>query len=194
MSIEADEQWTTSGPVTLLHVARARRLAAKVHAGQRYGGESYFDGHLTVVAELCAKHPDAVVEAAAWLHDAVEDTDLTIERIDDWVHPDVGALVEMVTDPKGPNRRARKTALYERFHRMRLSDWRREPVAFVKLADRLANVRSCVATENRALLEMYAQEHPTFRRAFCLADEQPKHAALWAELDGLLDFDARRGR
>ena len=58
-----------------------------------------------------------------------------------------------------------------------------ELALIVKAADRLANVRACVADGNQRLLEVYRSEHPTFSRA---AYRPSLCDTLWAELDSLL--------
>jgi hypothetical protein len=53
----------------------------------------------------------------------------------------------------------------------------------VKTADRLSNVRACVADANRVLWSLYRSEHAVFKTSAFrpgLCDE------LWSELDGLL--------
>ncbi|WP_396908278.1 phosphohydrolase [Mycolicibacterium sp.] len=58
-------------------MAAARALAARAHKGQRdKASRDYFDAHLVPIASAAAIFgPD--VEAVAWLHDVLEDTDLS---------------------------------------------------------------------------------------------------------------------
>ena len=58
----------------------------------------------------------------------------------------------------------------------------------VKAADRLANVRCCVADQRRRLWEVYRNEHPCFRQA---AYRDGLCEPLWTELDALLQVSPR---
>lgn len=58
-------------------VAAARALAARAHKGQRdKASRDYFDAHLVPIASAAAIFGPEV-EAAAWLHDVLEDTDVS---------------------------------------------------------------------------------------------------------------------
>ena len=57
----------------------------------------------------------------------------------------------------------------------------------VKVADRLANVRTCLIDDRRGLREVYSREHPAFRRA---AYREGLCEPLWVELDTLLEAAA----
>jgi len=82
-------------------VALAEELARRYHAGQRDRlGEPYVD-HPRVVAGLLAGAP-AVLQAAAWLHDVLEHTDATADRLRaDGVPAEVVRLVEVLTRRPG---------------------------------------------------------------------------------------------
>lgn len=57
----------------------AREIARKAHQGQTdKAGKDYFSGHLTTVATSCSY--DAA-QAAGWLHDVLEDTEMTAEDL-----------------------------------------------------------------------------------------------------------------
>lgn len=72
-------------------ILKAYNFAFKYHRGQKYGSYSYVY-HLTQVVDLCEKafrwdiscfpkeYWEYVIQVA-WLHDAVEDTDCTVEII-----------------------------------------------------------------------------------------------------------------
>lgn len=64
-----------------LSVDEIRDLAREAHAGQRdMQGRDYFDAHLTPIASALALFGDQY-EALGWLHDIVEDTDYTYDRL-----------------------------------------------------------------------------------------------------------------
>lgn len=79
-------------------VARARAFATRHHSDQRYGnGESYI-WHLEKVVALVGRLGyDERIQAAAWLHDVVEDTPVEIEQIREEFGEDIAAIVEAVT-------------------------------------------------------------------------------------------------
>lgn len=62
----------------------AERLARAAHEGQRekFTREPYVN-HLERVVALVAKHRDEDVTAAAWLHDVLEDTDVTLGELEE---------------------------------------------------------------------------------------------------------------
>lgn len=56
-------------------------IAREAHAGQRDRlGRDYFDAHLTPIAAGASLFGE-LAEQAAWLHDVVEDTEMTTERL-----------------------------------------------------------------------------------------------------------------
>lgn len=62
-------------------VDSAREFAARAHAGQRdKAGHDYFRGHLVPIA-AAAELFGPQVQAAAWLHDVLEDTDATTGQL-----------------------------------------------------------------------------------------------------------------
>jgi len=110
-------------------IDRARAAAANAHAGQLdKQGRDYVEAHLEPVAEALAAHPPEAV-AAGWLHDIVEDTDWTVERVAEEFGPEVARAVDAVT------RRADET--YEELVERAAAD----PLGrLVKLADNSVNL------------------------------------------------------
>jgi hypothetical protein len=96
-------------------VERARTLATQAHQRidhrRKYSQQPY-DMHLRAVAELVATvSGDPEMLAAAWLHDIVEDTPVTLEEVEREFGPGVTGLVRELTDVSRPgdgNRAARK--------------------------------------------------------------------------------------
>jgi (p)ppGpp synthase/HD superfamily hydrolase len=160
----------------------ARNFATFAHEGQKYGDKPY-TVHLEQVADLARPFGDEA-QVAAWLHDVLEDTDTTEEQLQELFGRPTAAVVKFLSDPPGRNRKTRKALLYERL--ARFSEFAEEGIVLlVKLCDRLANVRNCVATNNQGLLKMYRREHPTFRVAVYRKGSQPED--YWNELDQLLE-------
>jgi hypothetical protein len=168
-------------------LAAAEAYASVAHDGQQYGNVPYTD-HLSHVEDLVISY-GIEFAVAAWLHDVVEDTEITIDQLQSAFPGSVSLAVNLMTDPEGKNRKERKTKLYTRFH-----EALHRPVVFhhvdvamvVKVADRLANVQSCEDTADFKLLKMYKKEYPEFRDA--LYREMSPAQPLWDELDELMEW------
>jgi (p)ppGpp synthase/HD superfamily hydrolase len=119
----------------------------------------------------------SVLLSAAWLHDAVEDTAVTVQQIATEIDPRVALLVSYVTDSPGHNRAARKAATYPKIRTAG------PPAVALKLADRLANVASAAAT-NLPLFRMYQKERDDFGNALYRHDDGLD--PVWDELESLL--------
>ncbi|MCX2523201.1 HD domain-containing protein [Larsenimonas rhizosphaerae] len=94
---------------------RARCFATAAHAAidqrRKYTGVSYIE-HPAAVAAMVAEHGGSdVMIAAAWLHDVVEDTAITLALLRQEFGTEVAALVEWLSDlqtPEDGNRAVRK--------------------------------------------------------------------------------------
>src|SRR5690242_8261815 len=85
-------------------ITRARMLAKAAHRGQKDKAENdYFEGHLTDVHRRAAVYgADADEQAAAWLHDVVEDTAVTEENLlDAGFSPKTVLIVDLMTKRDG---------------------------------------------------------------------------------------------
>ena len=110
-------------------VKRSAELARAAHAGQfRRDGIMPYIEHPKAVASRVAGDP--IAESAAWLHDVLEDTEVSVENLREAkISEEVIACVQLLTN-KGD-------AGYERY----LSRIKSDPVARkVKVADMLANL------------------------------------------------------
>ncbi len=118
-------------------VAQAEAFAARCHAGQtrKDGVTPYITHPAEVVATLRAcSITDESVLAAAWLHDVVEDTSVTLEEVTAEFGERIGLLVDVLTR-RGKGKRDR-----ERYHRRILRGER--AAQLVKVADLEHNFRS----------------------------------------------------
>lgn len=164
-------------------VPTAAAWAVRAHQGQRYGDLPYTSHLVAVVGNV---HRFGVasdeLEAAAWLHDAVEDTEVSISEVRSAFGDRVADLVFAVTTEPGKNRRERNAATYPKLAAT--------PGAVrLKLADRIANVEQCWLVRD-ARLFMYRKEYASFRAA--LRDDADHVAlAMWKHLDGLLGWRDR---
>jgi (p)ppGpp synthase/HD superfamily hydrolase len=79
-------------------VYAAANFAREAHKGQTYGDGAYFDNHVDLVADLVSKHTSSLAcLAAAYLHDVVEDCDVTLQDIADQFGPHVATIVGQLT-------------------------------------------------------------------------------------------------
>lgn len=123
-------------------VHRAADFAELAHKGQfrKYTHEPYIVHPQEVARTVSLVSNDLNVIAAAWLHDVVEDTLVTIDMIDSTFNSYVAKLVSEVTNiGEGRGNRAERKAL-EREHLARACP----DAKTIKLADILDNVPSIV--------------------------------------------------
>ncbi len=118
-------------------------LAFQLHEGQfRASGEPYIV-HPVAVADLLREiGASPSVIAAGFLHDVVEDTDLTLEQLETYFGSEVKELVEGVTKLGGIHFTNRTEAQAENLRKMFLAMASDIRVVLVKLADRLHNMRT----------------------------------------------------
>ena len=154
----------------------AKQFAAKAHAAQWYGERSFIY-HPEQVAEQ-AKHfgLSAEVQAAAWLHDTLEDTRTTEADLRAIFPAEVVDLVVAVTDAPGVNRRERFARTFPKLYANRLA-------VALKLCDRIANIRDAKLT-NKGLFQMYRKDSPSFAKLQLPGE----WCALWETLNMLLMF------
>src|SRR5216117_3366850 len=122
---------------------RAYVFSAFEHRGQvRHSGEPYLIHPLAVADFLADMKLDAVAIAAGLLHDVVEDTLTTIERIQELFGPEVAHVVEGVTKISAIPFSSSEERQAENFRKMLLAMVDDIRVILVKLADRLHNMRT----------------------------------------------------
>jgi len=139
-------------------VERARVFATAAHAAVGQVRKYTFEPYIVHPAEVASivrsvPHTDEMV-AAAWLHDTVEDTGVTIEVIRAEFGTGVAELVGWLTDVSRPEHgnRAHRKAL-DRAH----SAMAPAEAQTVKLADLIANTRSIMA-HDEAFAKTYLEE------------------------------------
>lgn len=161
---------------------KAALFAEEAHRGQvrKYTNEPYIV-HPAEVAHIVSTIPGATDQmiAAAWLHDVVEDTDITLGDIDRHFGSYIAALVGWLTDPSSHedgNRASRKAI--DREHLAQAPG----AAQTVKLADLISNTSSIARfdpefaevylAEKRALLEVLTKGNATLHAvATALAKE-----------------------
>ncbi|HUZ10915.1 MAG TPA: bifunctional (p)ppGpp synthetase/guanosine-3',5'-bis(diphosphate) 3'-pyrophosphohydrolase, partial [Acidimicrobiales bacterium] len=127
-------------------IVRAGTVAARAHAGQfRKSGEPYVTHPVAVAGIVAELGLDAPTIAAALLHDAVEDTGLTLESLAGEFGPVVARVVDGVTKLdrlQFDSKEAQQAATIRKMLVAMANDWR---VLLIKLADRLHNMRTLAA-------------------------------------------------
>ncbi len=122
---------------------RACEFAAKMHQGQvRKSGEPYLNHPLAVADILADLKLDSTSVCVGLLHDIVEDTLTTIEKIQDQFGPDVAHIVDGVTKISQFQFDSREEEQAENYRKMFLAVVDDIRVVLVKLADRLHNMRT----------------------------------------------------
>ena len=138
-----------SGEDEPMGLDEARTFAYSAHAGQLYGTLPY-SAHLDAVTELVAPFGERA-QALAYLHDVVDDTGVSAEVIRERFGPHVAECMALLTDVPGPNRKERKAKTYAKLAKV---SGPAELALVIKAADRLANVRACLADGKQAMWRM----------------------------------------
>src|SRR5260221_2459583 len=139
--LEKVRAYSPDADVELLR--RAYVFSAFEHKGQvRHSGEPYLIHPLAVADFLADMKLDVVAVAAGMLHDVVEDTLTTIERIKELFGPEVAHVVEGVTKISAIRFASSEERQAENFRKMLLAMVDDIRVILVKLADRLHNMRT----------------------------------------------------
>ena len=126
-----------------LRIAQAFIFGADAHETQvRSSGEPYFTHPIEVACILADLKMDVDTVIAALLHDVVEDTEHTAEDIAELFGEKVAQLVEGVTKLTQIGHKNRAEQQAENFRKMLLSVTKDVRVIFIKLADRLHNMRT----------------------------------------------------
>jgi len=156
-------------------VKEARMVAVKAHSGQYYDDIFPYEKHLDDVVEVLKSHNivSPSLLKAAYLHDVIEDCNVSYNDIKDYFGEDVAEIVYCVTDELGRNRKERKAKTLPKIAS-------NADAVIVKLADRIANIN------HGGKVGMYAKEYSDFRDVL----KQPDTLAepLWDELDRIMNY------
>lgn len=140
------------------NIERAREFAIRVHGEQQYAGHPY-SYHLDAVAAVLTPFGEQA-QVAAYLHDTVEDCDVTIDDIAVAFGREMADCVAVLTDEPGENRKARKAKTNKK-----LAASTNSLALTVKAADRLSNLQESQRDSSNSKLTMYRREHEAFRKA-----------------------------
>jgi len=131
-------------------IIAAYEVADSAHAGQmRKSGEPYISHPVAVAEILIEIYPDTDTIVAALLHDVIEDTKVTFDMLAVQFGEDVAKLVDGVTKiglvPLNATKEEQKA---ENIRKILMAMSRDLRVIFIKLADRLHNMRTLGATNS----------------------------------------------
>jgi len=159
----------------------AKRFAALVHFGQRYGTHDY-TYHLQQVEMVLNRfgfHDDEL-RISAWLHDVIEDTGISYDKLKSGFGEGIADIVYAVTNEMGRNRKERYAKTYPKIKANRSG-------LLIKLADRIANIEFSKGS-NTNYVKMYEREWPTFEEELHDPAENDKRVIkMWSYLESLFE-------
>lgn len=160
-----------------------KAAAIAAHGDQRYGDKPYWR-HLQDVEDVLKDYGfvSSTYQAAAWLHDVVEDTTVTIDDVFNQFGEDVSRLVFAVTGV-GHNRRARQANIMKKLHNTK-------EACPLKLADRIANLEAAIQEGNtQGKFSMYYKEQAEFEKV--VRKHVPEE--MWARLEQAFEYAKGKG-
>jgi GTP diphosphokinase / guanosine-3',5'-bis(diphosphate) 3'-diphosphatase len=127
-------------------ITAAYEVAKAAHVRQvRSSGEPYITHPLAVAGIIADLGLDDTTIAAALLHDAVEDTELTLAEVDARFGPAVAAIVDGVTKLERIQFDSKEAQQAATMRKMLVAMAKDVRVLIIKLADRLHNMRTLAA-------------------------------------------------
>ena len=125
-----------------INLWKAYEFGVRKHDGQkRKSGGSYFHSHCLEVAKILASwNMDHITIIGGMLHDTIEDTDTTLDEIEQEFGKDVASLVNGVSKLGGISFSSRKAKQAGNFMKMLISVAKDLRVIIIKFADRLHNM------------------------------------------------------
>jgi (p)ppGpp synthase/HD superfamily hydrolase len=163
--------------------SKAKEYAVRLHqlSRQTYDGSPYTK-HLEMVLTVARKYlyyidcqNKAIVLAACWCHDLIEDTDTTKKHLSDLLNYQVAEIVFAVTNEHATSKIVRNQRTFSKIGINNLA-------VFVKLCDRIANTSNSklFATE---IYNKYRYEFPALK--YYLQNRGMTYQNMWLELDSL---------
>jgi GTP diphosphokinase / guanosine-3',5'-bis(diphosphate) 3'-diphosphatase len=127
-------------------ILRAFEVAANAHEGQyRQSGEKYINHPLAVAHIVADIGLDDTTLAAALLHDAVEDTEVSVADVDRQFGTEIAAIVDGVTKLDRLRFDSKEEQQAATMRKMLVAMAKDLRVLIIKLADRLHNMRTLAA-------------------------------------------------
>jgi GTP diphosphokinase / guanosine-3',5'-bis(diphosphate) 3'-diphosphatase len=130
----------------LKELQHAYSFAEESHDGQkRLSGEDFIEHPMAVADVLADLRLDTTTLAAALLHDTVEDTDVTLDRLEEQFGEEVSRIVDGLTKLDRIEFKSREQEQAENVRKMIVAMAGDIRVLLIKLADRLHNMRTVSA-------------------------------------------------
>ncbi|HEX6785965.1 MAG TPA: RelA/SpoT family protein, partial [Acidimicrobiales bacterium] len=127
-------------------IVRAYEVAAEAHEHQyRKSGEKYINHPISVAKVVADIGLDDTTVAAALLHDAVEDTEITTAEIEERFGAEIAQIVDGVTKLERIRFDSREEQQAATMRKMLVAMAKDLRVLIIKLADRLHNLRTIAA-------------------------------------------------
>lgn len=124
-------------------VNKAYEIASEAHSKQvRYSGQPYIIHPIAVAKILAQLGMDTASIVVALLHDTVEDTDVTVEKIRTIFNEEIATLVDGVTKLGKVSLSTKEEQQAENVRKMLLAMSQDIRVIIIKLADRIHNMRT----------------------------------------------------
>lgn len=184
-------------------VSEAIAFAVKVHDGMRRKKSNvpYILHPLEAAVIVSTMTDDQNVIAGAVLHDVVEDTDITIEEIEEKFGKRVRELVESETENKRSEFPANETWRIRKEESLEvLKNTSDIGVLMVWLGDKLANIRSIyrdLQQEGNAMWEKFnqkdANEHAWYYFSIVKLTERLSHTSAWLEFKTIVELVFGKG-
>lgn len=178
----------------MIVLQKVREFAVRWHGSQEYGVCLPYAVHLMMAEQAFRRHigrddstqydPDLILNSI-WLHDVLEDTPCTLDRIELEFGARIALTVSLVTNKPGVNRKARHEATYPAIGS-------NVNAIIVKLCDRVANVQFSYENYDDNKIKMYKKEHPYFYSMLGQAravagDMTDLECRLWWKLEDYLN-------
>lgn len=161
----------------------AKRFAGIMHFRQSYGTHKY-TYHLQQVEMVINRFgfKDTKLRICAWLHDIIEDTEISYYQVKDTFGQEIADIVYAVTNEMGRNRKERYAKTYPKIRA-------NKNALIIKLADRIANIEFSKGS-NTSYVDMYKKEWPSFYSALHSLDETDVRInKMWQYLESLFTED-----
>lgn len=154
-----------------------------MHFRQEYGTHKY-TYHLQQVEMVVNRFgfKDLKLRVCAWLHDLIEDTEISYYQVKHAFGQEIADIVYAVTNEMGRNRRERYAKTYPKIKA-------NKDALIIKLADRIANIEFSKGS-NTSFVDMYKKEWSGFHSAlFDPNEDDARIKTMWQYLESLFIED-----